>query len=356
MQTQPLPRLMVMKAAMRPLTAVLDDHLRRGSDGWAHEQRAAVAEGEASGADPGAARLSPLLEYLHLTSEKRFMADLQALRQEDPWLHIPEEQHTRAFQTVVFRLLSRMGCLVHELLITPTTKFPLELFKIIEGGKPQADRCAGVLEDCSCILDDFSHTMLETYPDGQLAEGDGLALLQALALLSPVDTASLERSHGRVSRLLRSQSVQTRPPTFSFLNAQHWCLKYKERASGTPGAKAQPAPARAAGLARAPTSMDAGSKPGKRGGGGPWRAFLSEARRGVSARADFAKLKEDYAIIKAEQGETWQRLQQLGSAGTQLHKETGTSLLRTAYQADSKESCHPERHRSCRGRRTGAKT
>ena len=322
LETSPLPRLMVLRTVMSPLSSLLHDHLQRGSDTWQHEQRASVAGTQVSGADPEGPRQSALLEYIHLSSEKRFMAELHLLRQDARWEHIPVEQHTRKFQAVVFRMLSRMGCLIQELMIAPTSRFPLQLFKIIEGGRPVAERLSRVLEDCPCILDAFTSHMLETFPGVALAEGDGLALLQSLALLTPVETGHLERSHGRVSRLLRSQSVQTRRPTFSFLNAQQVCRKYKERVAGTSTAKAKPTSRRASSLGSRDETGPEGEST-RRGGGGAWRAFLSAACRGSAGRSDFGQLQQEYAAIKAEGGERWQRLEEVGRAATELHKETG---------------------------------
>ena len=140
MQTSPLPRLMVMRAAMRPLAQLLQGHLLRGSEAWENEQRASIATAALSGADEDCPRQAVLLEYVCLTSERRFMEELANLRQAHMWRHFEEDQHTRAFQTMIFRLLSRMGCLVQELLIAPTSRFPLQIFQVVEGGREVAAR------------------------------------------------------------------------------------------------------------------------------------------------------------------------------------------------------------------------
>ena len=323
MDTSPLPRLMVIRAAMKPLAQLLDDHLLRGSDSWEHDQRSTVATAVLSGADDGVARQSALLEYLHLTSEKRFFEELEALRQDHQWAYFQESQKTRSFQCLIFRLLSTMGCLVQELLVVPTTRFPLQLFKIVEGGTETADRFYHDFEDCPCIFDECSKTLLQRYPEQALGQGEGLAVLKALAHSTPVDTAHIERAHGRVSRILRSQSVQTRAPTFSFLNAQQVCLKFKDRSASTLTSQAALAGHRRTGERHATGPGDRPSQRKRRGGGGPWRAFLSQTRRGVAGSTDFSQQKTVYREIKAEAGQQWQQLQDLGAAGTQLHKATG---------------------------------
>ena len=180
-----------------------------------------------------------------------------------------------------------------------------------------------MLDECPCIVDDFSKTLLQSYPEGSLGEGEGLALLKALAHSTPVDTAHVERAHGRVSRLLRSQSVQTRAPTLSFLNAQQVCLKYKERVGFTATAKAGAVKKRVAAHSSGRRQQKAPAKAQKRGGGGSWRAFLSQIRRGVAGSSDFSQLKAQYDEIRTEGGERWRQLLEIGAAATELHKQTG---------------------------------
>ena len=176
---------------MRPLSQLLDEHLCRGSDSWEQEQRTALATASLSGADDQLPRQSALLEYLHLTSERRFLAELAALRHEQQWTEFDEAQHTRSFQALIFRLLSRMGCLVQQLLIAPTRRRPLKIFKVVEGGREEAERLHQELQDFPCIFDTWSSTLLHV---GHWEKEKGWAVMQALAHSTTVDTAHVGES------------------------------------------------------------------------------------------------------------------------------------------------------------------
>ena len=52
-----------------------------------------------------------------------------------------------------------MGCLVHELLVHPTTAYPLKLFA---GGRPGANIPA-LVEEKECVLDSFSKSMVKHF-------------------------------------------------------------------------------------------------------------------------------------------------------------------------------------------------
>ena len=125
---QPMPHLIGMKLCLEPISRLLHKHLARCSEAWETQQRAKVA---AAGLDEDTRRPMALLEYVQLTAEKHFFEDLQKCLDPGVWKHVEESYWTLQFQTIYFRLTSRMGALVHELLVLPTHRYPLQVFSLI---------------------------------------------------------------------------------------------------------------------------------------------------------------------------------------------------------------------------------
>ena len=223
------------------------------------------------------------------------------------------------------RMLSRMGCLVHQQLVTPTKRFPHRLLKVCLNPEEEAPK---VLATRECIYDQFTHDFLAAYPAEQLSSPDAVHTLQTICHCQPTDTVQIEESHGRVSRLLKSQSVQTHNLSLPFLNAQQVCFKHRARESNiTTALAARADPARA--TPQLPQQPSASGKrqvaKRKKGGGGTWRALISHLTKGQKGKADFSALAQKYKELKQQPTEEFASIVSQGEAATKYHKLTGGS-------------------------------
>ena len=320
LESSPLHRLLTMRLCMKPLTDLLDAHLVRASDAWETEQRAAAA---ATDENTSVGRKCRVLEYLQLVSEGQFFQELSQLLHKDRWRHIDVAHHHLEFQSWVFKLISRMGALVHELMVLPTQRYPMQLFSIVLD--PQAG-ASKVQAAQACELDDFSSGFIKTFQNEGVDSEAALAVLQAVALCIPTDTVGIEWGHGRVSRLIKAQSQQTQSPSMGFVNGQFVCMKQRQRFSQSLDAKVAAFSQDLAGRRRGQPS---GSKASaeqvakRRGGGGSWRTFVSKRARGQHGKADFKALAAEYQELQETGGPDLAEVQQVGVLATRRHAQTG---------------------------------
>ena len=314
--TDPLPYLQGMRLCMKPLSTLMDVYLLTASEAWETQQRANLSKGLTTEEAPQ--RESQLMAYLSQDAERMFMADLTELLTGSDWQHLQTSCWTRGFQAHFFRVTSRMGCLIHQLLRWPTTLFPWQLFHLLVDEQASVQRLQGLRP---CLLDPFSRDFLAAFPGEQLGSAEARATLDMLAGTVATETIGVEWSHGRVSRLLKSQSQQTHTPTLSFTNAQVLCQKQRQRWGGTCAAKAQKLQENA--QARGLATTKAAAPKQRRGGGGAWRAFTSMQTRGQSGRVDFASLGQQFRALQETGGQPLATAQEYGQAGTERHRLTG---------------------------------
>ena len=139
-------------------------------------------------------------EYLKLTNETRFF---------DPspqWQQLPQSGWKMALQCVAFRMLSRVGAMVHRHLVLPTTVAPLLLLKTLV----QDSALEEVRASRRCLQDSFTADFLSRYPDSAL-QGGVTAVLSLLHDSVSTETVAIEWTHGRMARLVNVQKVQTCP-------------------------------------------------------------------------------------------------------------------------------------------------
>ena len=129
MASKPLPRLLATRMCMKPLAALLEKHMERSGHQWHLEEKAKAAEGVLAATPDHFPDSTPLIEYLRLRAETQFFEELAQVCTSSSWQHIDESSYTIAFEGLLFRLLSRMGALVHESLVKPVHQFPLQTFQ-----------------------------------------------------------------------------------------------------------------------------------------------------------------------------------------------------------------------------------
>ena len=319
LESCPLPHLMGMRLCMQPLSHLLFQYLQRAGQTWELEQRA--KEAESLQLNQGPARTTSLLEYLSLTSENKFFQNLQDLLDSKSWSSVDSAAWTLEFQTLFFRMTSRMGALVQQVLVAPTSQFPLRFLDLFWDGRAGKDE---LLSAPPCCLDSFSKYFLEVFPGDKLHSQEAEATFSAIVQCAQTETVGLEWGHGRVSRLLRASSTQTHTPSMSFLNGQFLCTKHQHRSASTSTSTSQTTevqPSEGRGSRKRP-AVQAKAK-ALRGGGGAWRAFVSKRTKFQEGRVNTKELAADYQEAKRWDTQEFQQSRTVGQAATLKHRLSG---------------------------------
>ena len=221
------------------------------------------------------------------------------LREHALWAGIPTISLTVHQRAKAFKMLSRMGCAVEELLRWEHVKMPLALFRLLADTSPAA--VASLKAIPGCRRDSWSDHFLTTYDDPTCPEA--IAVLTAIAAQLKVDVSEIERGHASIRRLLVARNNLSHTMTFPELSGL-W-MAHQVRRKGMVsryGALGRKRPS-----ASAPAKKKASQKPKqKKGGGGGWRAYMSaqlrQRGRGLNMRHDgvVAMLSREYRELAAE--------------------------------------------------------
>lgn len=177
-----------------------------------------------------------------------------------------------------------------------------------------------------CMMNQFSRDFMTLFPSrADLVSPACLATLKAIGVVFRLCIARIECRHAAVRRLLLSRGAtwaeQLCVASADWLMMRDRIIELATDASHRhlQGASEAQQPARPA---------QRGS-----GGGGPCRAFMSEFLRGKSFANRDQLMREGHAEfrrIKAEGGAAWQRLLDLGAAGTAAARASGHAFGRPA--------------------------
>eukprot|EP00971_Amphidinium_carterae_P298181 5925029-Amphidinium_carterae.1 len=165
---------------MKPICALLLSYLHRAGDAWRTEEDVRVVKNlEASMGRPGA-RKTPLLQYVSLVAERQCLHDLQNMAGNDNiWRWMPKPAWHLQHQALAFRVISRLGALIYELLMVPTFSCPFQLFKLLED---PSHAPVVLLHQHDCQLQEFSREFFTAFGD-DITSKEALACLEAVAYL-----------------------------------------------------------------------------------------------------------------------------------------------------------------------------
>ena len=320
--SNPLGYIIGLRTCMRPLCKLLSAYITRSGHAWEQAQRQSVATAQEGGEEGW--RTSSLMEYLRLTDEQEFFADLAKLRDPSTWKHVPPSSRTLRFQSQLFRVIGRMGSAIHELLVRPTQKCPWKVFSVFTEG----DEAWQALQELpECMRDKLATEMLKLSPDTTQPSPDVLACLRALSLTVTTETVGLEWGHGRVHRLISTAAVHTWTPSLEFIAAQWLLQKHRLRSSRTwSGALEQQQQQQ---QMTTPKPQTEGEEPAPKrrrqgGGGGAWRAFISLVTRGQQSSPDLHALATRFHEEEQQNSALYQQAVAVGQSATARRKEQGT--------------------------------
>ena len=101
---------------------------------------------------------------------------------------------------IAFRILSRMGRLVHKFLVNPATEFPVALFGIL-GDRTKAGSLQKVRR---CMMDTFTAHFMSKFPGESLQDDAAYYSLYVLALTIFTENIGVEVGHTTMRRFIVS--------------------------------------------------------------------------------------------------------------------------------------------------------
>eukprot|EP00971_Amphidinium_carterae_P327596 6459024-Amphidinium_carterae.5 len=222
LSSKPLGHLLLMGIAVNPLERLMHEHFKFASFEWERGERAEIAKNLMAG-EP-CKRVYRIEKAANHDLENAFMSDLKVLFEDASlWSIIPEYNLTLEFQALAFRLLSRIGMCVEQLLTFVHSQYPLKLFTLLS----QPHQASVLAKEPKCMKDNWALRLLESFPNYDGSQLLGILRLQAV--LSMVDISAIEAKHAALRRHVFAKSVQTWTLKFTNLSAE-WVLQCHRKA------------------------------------------------------------------------------------------------------------------------------
>lgn len=223
--SRPLARLVLQRTAMEPLRQLLGRQFEVAAEEWELEQQARILEACALREKGWGDRDYKLGVAASCEDEAKFFRQLSlAFNEPTLWTAMPPQGCTIGFRALAFKVLSRMGSCVHELLLQPHTRLPLAMFRLLSD--PNYADTLLALPDCQ--WDEWSRKLRAMHPS--LRGEEFYAKLAFVAMAAWKDIAGVEARHASVRRYQTVASTQTHAETLQNLSAS-WCFLQARKAS-----------------------------------------------------------------------------------------------------------------------------
>ena len=322
--TDPACDLVCMSIVARPLVQGMHKEIEMSSAAWATKQLEKTTAGmnDDGGVPLMTSAQWPILVAARGDLERRFFEELMATQEPKVYEGFPDAWRTSDVRHRLFKMMSRAGACVHELVRTVNKQFPYRLMLLAgQSGEEVANEIAA---SCGPSRDAYSASFLDKY-EGQLQSQEALAELALVIMASRTSTTRLESLNATIRRHLTVMAVQAKKPSLVTVSAEFMLGKLRRRAVES----VHPAGHRLHWSRRVRSRFvkrrrlaTAGALSKRRGGGGAWRAFISSRCRGVTA-AVFRTLAAEYRGLSREE---MQQFKELGAAGTLAHRAGGGSF------------------------------
>jgi hypothetical protein len=298
-ETKPLAALVTSRLVMEPLRQLMKDHLEMCGCAWEQKQAGKAADRSNSGESPKRDLRIVVAATLELENKSFRLLDM-LMTDKGLWVGLPTSALTVRQRCLAFRMLSRVGCSVEELLRAPHRRMPIALFRLL--ASPTQDVVDELKNTPACMRDDWSKRFLTEY-DNPLSE-EALASLTLIAMMAKMDIAQIECRHASIRRWLHSR-IQTHTMDFSDLSGAFMSQQVRTLLAGFSRVIAKPK-VFAFGSGR---SGQPRSKKQKHSGGGACRAYFSMQLRIRKLRLKDAgvaqQLHAEYKALTAEEKATY---------------------------------------------------
>ena len=234
---------------------------------------------------------------------------------------------TEAHRSQLLRFSARPAACAYELLQVRLRGFPHKLLRLVT--QRSREVAESVLGSPACTFDPLSRKLVSGHasPQSLLEDEDLYQTLATMTWLLQGTTFRVERRHSRNARQARTVAqthrlhISSLALTGAGVSAPEFMQQRGQRHVEWSQGQKRGRPPRSSKNklgedgAKAATSVDnekAGAKKHRRGGGGPWRAFLHHRIHVQGAVGSFQTLAAEYAALTAEQKEEYVRIGGLG--------------------------------------------
>jgi hypothetical protein len=316
-RSHPGPRLMILVSGLSSGIDALDQKLVRGS---VHTQRQQMFHLASSSVAPD---LNIVASAKGIDAKQLFTSLHDQFWTEEFWGVLPCSEHTHGAASVAFAVLSRQAVGMHHHFGSRSSAYPWKLWRILD----EPDMIDQVLADPWCIKDDFARGFLTRYSSKEKLLSDSCrTVLIAMALTIRVDTYPLENRFGWMRRF-KGLATTTHEQELVGISSHFLNTRQRLIESSWLKRRCDPGdPHRSGDADEGEDRNGAEDSAPMRGGGGPWRAFVSEFFQLEGCRGDFRRAAELYRDIKADGEDEWQRLQHKGRIGAEAHRAGGASF------------------------------
>ena len=248
--------MMLMQMTLMPALKLLMDMIHLRSDAFQAKQDRKALHGQKRS-----------FRGLELYEGKQFKQFYRTLN--NCFYHVPDALPAHAFnrstQSMMFRLLSRCGAVMHQLLAVVHRSSPFLLHAALVGDSQ------ALCEAPPCVTDDLTKAVLQLYGSpAELEATDAQNLISALAEVMQCDIVRLETLHA-TRRIVNVHSCQTWSVAMEQLSADWFCRQVVALREGF--LPVQPVPSRQRKRGRTVKQKKQGKITRN---GGPWKAFVSQ--------------------------------------------------------------------------------
>ena len=297
-EQDPKCRRVVIRLVMEPARSLMGSYLDMAGHDWDAKQMKKVLQCINNGGPPKREFRASIAASNCLENECIQQVGL-LLRASELWNLIPQVGFSVKNSCLAFRMLSRLACGVHQLLVVPHQQFPTKLFGLLQNPLPHR-LPEELLGAPPCTRDPFSDSFLKEHA-ANLTDAKAMAILTFMALLMKKEIVQIEAMHASVRRWLIGRSVHTHTLNFKDLG-ELWALQRARKSRANWPFKKHTAEDKPAVVATRRAKRKRGC-----GGGGGMRAYFSQQLRQRGLRlpdGGIAKmLHEEYKSLPADEKE-----------------------------------------------------
>ena len=315
--SKPGPRLWILICSTQPAVWSMDSLLLHGSSKWRQQQMATFVE------HPEKMPETQTVQAAAGSFAGRFFERMRTRMAADPcWEALPEHTRTCAVASSSFAVQARLVVWMHTKFWTKSIRYPEKLWLLLLPAFVALGIAQDILDEAWCLKCDFTIAFLTVYHTVALLTSEECrAVLWALALWLRRDTFPLECRFGWL-RKFRGLTKFTHEKELSANSAVFFINRSRLHEASLKAILHD-----GDGETVAKHEAVASSTKPRRGGGGPWRAWVSHLlRRSTTHKRDFARASALYHDIKLAQGPLWEELVRRGECATEAHRAGGRSF------------------------------
>ena len=332
-ETSPFWMIVICRVILQPIFLLQKEYLKRAGPLWEMRQQAKVARCVNQGHATGGSRQYRALLTAENVSENVCMDSIRVLFSgPSPWEYlfdtVPQALTVRG-RALAFRMASRSGCALEELVLLPHRGYPWKALRMIN--EPSlAETVARDAQNEGCVggyVDGWTKGIWAQFPSVEMLQSGACSAVLLLALMMAwVCTGSLESLHASVRRMIHLVT-QTHLREFSDIQCA-WLTKTSRRmrsyvaaVRGTGGVEGAPAIKTGQKRKRNVRRSDGSGpvQPKTRRGGGPWRAWVRQKLFGAPLSKPFkdnmGAISRSYREMSAEERA---KLVSVGKAATKV--------------------------------------